>query len=252
MGKLVKKTALITGAAGDIGLAIARALGREGAALLLTDIDDGCIRKAADTLRAEGITAAGAFCDVTRRESAKETVQLALSTYGRLDILVNNAAAFTPTTTFEKLSDEQWSRAFAVNVTGAFIMSQESLPSLTESPQAVIIHIASQLAQVGAEGQAAYCASKGALLQLTRAMALDLAARGVRVNAVCPGGTATGRLRRRYGSLEEAERLLGPRHPLGRLARPEEIGGAVVFLASNESSFMTGSSLVVDGGYTAW
>jgi NAD(P)-dependent dehydrogenase (short-subunit alcohol dehydrogenase family) len=252
MGKLNKRAVLITGAAGGIGLALARALGKEGAALMLGDVDAERVRAAAGVLSKEGIRAEGVFCDVTRRDSAKETVRLALSAFGRLDILVNNAAAFTPTTSFEKLSDEQWGRAFDVNVTGAFIMSQEALPSLAESPQGVIIHIASQLAQVATEGQAAYCASKGALLQLTRAMALDLAERGIRVNAVCPGGTATDRLRRRFGSLEEAERILGPRHPLGRLARPEEIAGAVVFLASDESSFMTGSALVVDGGYTAW
>jgi NAD(P)-dependent dehydrogenase (short-subunit alcohol dehydrogenase family) len=168
-----------------------------------------------------------------------------------LDILVNNAAAYTPSLLFEQIDDQQWHDAFAVNVTGAFLMSQEALPYLRRSGNAAIINIASQLGFVAAEGQAAYCASKGALIQLTRAMSLDLARYGIRVNAVCPGGTATERLARRYGSLAEAERKLGSRHPLGRLARPEEIGPAVVYLASDEASFVTGSSLVVDGGYTA-
>ncbi len=251
MGKLEGRTALITGAARGIGLAISRALGREGAAVLLADIDDEQTRAASEQLQAEGLQALDAHCDVGNRESARKTVRLAIQSFGHLDILVNNAAAYTETTPFEKLSDEQWYGAFAVNVTGAFLMSQEALPFLKKSGRGAIVHIVSQLGLVGVEGQAAYCASKGALLQLTRAMSLDLAAYGIRVNAVCPGGTATQRLSRRFGSLPEAERILGAKHPLGRLAQPEEIGPAVVFLAGDEASFITGSAFVIDGGYTA-
>jgi 3alpha(or 20beta)-hydroxysteroid dehydrogenase len=251
MGRLDGKTALITGAANGIGLAIGRALGREGAALCLADIDETQLQVAADTLQAEGMRVLSVRCDVSSRESVRNTIRLAVESLGGLDILVNNAAAYTPTLPFEKIDDEQWKKAFAVNVTGAFLMSQEALPYLRQSGKASIVNIASQLALVATEGQAAYCASKGALLQLNRAMSLDLARYGIRVNAVCPGGTSTGRLARRFGSLAQAEEQLGARHPLGRLARAEEIGPAVVYLAGDESSFVTGSSLVVDGGYTA-
>jgi len=251
MGRLDNKTALITGAAKGIGLAISRALAREGAAVFLADIDEAQLRVASETLEAEGMRVLAACCDVSNRESARSTIRLAVQSFDSLDILVNNAAAYTPTLPFEQINDEQWHNAFAVNVTGAFVMSQEAFPYLRRSGKAAIINIASQLALVAAESQAAYCASKGALLQLTRAMSLDLARYGIRVNTVCPGGTATERLARRFGSLAQAERHLGARHPLGRLARPEEIGPAVVYLASDEASFVTGTSLVVDGGYTA-
>jgi len=251
MNRLDGKTAVVTGAARGIGLAISRALGTEGAAVCLADVDEGQLQAASETLQADGIKVRIAVCDVTSRESVRNTLRLSAETPEGLDILVNNAAAYTPSLLFEQIDDQQWHDAFAVNVTGAFLMSQEALPYLRRSGNAAIINIASQLGFVAAEGQAAYCASKGALIQLTRAMSLDLARYGIRVNAVCPGGTATERLARRYGSLAEAERKLGSRHPLGRLARPEEIGPAVVYLASDEASFVTGSSLVIDGGYTA-
>lgn len=251
MNRLEGKAAVVTGAARGIGLAISRALAREGAAVCLADIDEGRLQAASQTLQGEGIQVRIARCDVTSRESVRNALRQTAETPEGLDILVNNAAAYTPTLPFEQVDDRQWHDAFAVNVTGAFLMSQEALPYLRQSGKAAIINIASQLGLVAAEGQAAYCASKGALIQLTRAMSLDLARYGIRVNAVCPGGTATERLARRYGSLAEAERKLGSRHPLGRLARPEEIGPAVVYLASDEASFVTGSSLVVDGGYTA-
>ena len=251
MNRLDGKAALVTGAARGIGLAISRALGAEGAALCLADIDEDQLQAACQILEGEGMQVRIAVCDVTSRESVRNALRLTAESLGGLDILVNNAAAYTPSLPFEQIDDRQWHDAFAVNVTGAFLMSQEALPYLRRSGTAAIINIASQLGFVAAEGQAAYCASKGALIQLTRAMSLDLARYGIRVNAVCPGGTATERLARRYGSLAEAQRQLGSRHPLGRLARPEEIGPAVVYLASDEASFVTGSSLVVDGGYTA-
>jgi NAD(P)-dependent dehydrogenase (short-subunit alcohol dehydrogenase family) len=115
-----------------------------------------------------------------------------------------------------------------------------------------IIHVASQMGRVAWPGQAAYCAAKGALLQLAKVMALECADDGIRVNTLSPGGVATDRLARRFGDLETAEREWGPKHPLGRLGRPQEMGAAAIFLASDESSFMTGADLLVDGGYTAW
>jgi NAD(P)-dependent dehydrogenase (short-subunit alcohol dehydrogenase family) len=251
MNRLDGKAAVVTGAARGIGLAISRALGREGAAVCLADIDEGQLQGACQKLQAEGIQVRVAVCDVTSRDSVRTTLLQAAESLGGLDILVNNAAAYTPTLPFQEINDRQWDEAFAVNVTGAFLMSQEALRYLRQSGKGAIVNVASQLGLVAAEGQAAYCASKGALIQLTRAMSLDLARFGIRVNAVCPGGTATERLARRFGSLPEAERKLGARHPIGRLARPEEIGPAVVYLASDDASFVTGSSLVVDGGYTA-
>ena len=140
---------------------------------------------------------------------------------------------------------------FAVQVTGAYLMSRAVLPAKIEVGRGSIIHIASQLGSVGTPGRPGYCAAKGALIQLARAMALDHAQAGVRVNSLSPGAVETGRLVARFGTMEAARAASGPKHPIGRLGRAEEIAAAALFLASDESSFMTGADLIVDGGYTA-
>jgi NAD(P)-dependent dehydrogenase (short-subunit alcohol dehydrogenase family) len=144
-----------------------------------------------------------------------------------------------------------WNRVVAVNLGGAFLMSKFAIPHIARSGGGSVIHIASQLGSVGAPRRVAYCATKGALIQLARAMAMDHAAQGVRVNTLSPGAVETERLVYRFGSIEKAREVSGPRHLLGRLGQPEEIAAAAVFLASDAASFMTGADLLVDGGYTA-
>jgi NAD(P)-dependent dehydrogenase (short-subunit alcohol dehydrogenase family) len=144
-----------------------------------------------------------------------------------------------------------WNRVFAVNVGGAFLMSRAMLPAMIAAGGGSIIHIASQLGSVAASRRAAYCASKGALIQLAKAMATDHAAQNIRVNTLSPGAVETERLIKRFGDMETARRTAGPKHLLQRLGQPEEIALAAVFMASDASSFMTGADLLVDGGYNA-
>lgn len=195
---------------------------------------------------------ATARCDVSDAASARAAVEAAVAAFGRLNVVVSNAAVLSPLTSIEDMEEADWRRALDVNLSGAFHVCKPAIPRLREAGGGAIILIASQMARVVNPGQAAYCTTKGALVQLAKGMAVDHAKDGIRVNTLSPGGIATDRLSRRFGGLEEAERVWGPKHPLGRLGRPEEIARAAVFLASDSASFMTGTDLLVDGGYTAW
>ena len=166
-------------------------------------------------------------------------------------MLLNGAAGYDPNGTVLDLTWADWRRVMDVNVGGAFLMSRALLPAMIAAGGGSIIHIASQLGSVAAPRRAVYCTSKGALLQLASAMATDHAAQNIRVNTLSPGAVETERLVKRFGSMEEARRVSGPKHLLGRLGQPDEIAAAAVFLASDASSFMTGSDMLVDGGYNA-
>lgn len=157
----------------------------------------------------------------------------------------------TPALPVTELDDALRDRALRTNVTSAFLASKAAIPHPVAAGGGVIINIASQPGIAARPGRSACCASKAALIQLTRELALDHANQGIRVNALSPGAVTTPRLLSRYGTPEAAEAALAPRHPIGRLGRPEEIAAAALFLASEDSSFMTGANLVVDGGYTA-
>jgi NAD(P)-dependent dehydrogenase (short-subunit alcohol dehydrogenase family) len=172
------------------------------------------------------------------------------SRFGAIHILVNAAATDDPNGSILDISAEQWSRVFAVNVMGAFLMSRAVLPMMIAANGGSIIHIGSQLGRVAAPVRAAYCASKGAIIQLAKAMAVDHAGQNIRVNSLSPGAVETRRLLLRYGDMETARRLAGPKHLLNRLGQPEEIAHAALFLASDDASFATGADMLVDGGYT--
>jgi NAD(P)-dependent dehydrogenase (short-subunit alcohol dehydrogenase family) len=252
VGKLRNKVAVVTGAGGDIGRAIALRYAAEGASVLCADVNLKTARQTARDVKASGGEAVAVECDVTNSVAAKDSVATAVRRFGALHILVNNAAHFLPDATLPELDEAQFERAFAVNVTGAFLMSRCAIPQIARAGGGSIIHIASQMAHVAREKQATYCATKSALLLLAKGMALDHAGDGIRVNTLSPGGIATQGMADQWGGMEIAEREWGARmHPLGRLGRVEEIARAAVFLASDESSFMTGADLLVDGGYTA-
>jgi len=252
VGKLKDKVAIVTGAGGDIGRAISLQFAAEGAAVVCADVDLDTARQTTEQIEKQGGKAAHVECDVTDSNAAKESVSEALRRFGALHILVNNAAHFLRDATLPELDEAEFNRAFAVNVTGAFLMSRWAIPHMVRAGGGSIIHIASQMAHVAREKQATYCATKGAVLLLAKGMALDHAADGIRVNSLSPGGIATQGMANQWGSMEQAEREWGQRmHPLGRLGRTEEIAHAAVFLASDDSSFMTGADLLVDGGYTA-
>src|SRR5438270_3019420 len=171
--------------------------------------------------------------------------------FGRVDILVSGAAPHDPSGTVLETSLADWDRVVAVNLTGSFLLSRAVLPHMIEVGGGSIIFIASQLGRVGSAGRAAYCATKGALIQLAKVMAIDHSAQNIRVNTLSPGAVETQRTLNRYGSFAAANREIGPKHVLGRLGRPSEIAPAAVYLASEAASFVTGSDPLIDGGYTA-
>ncbi len=233
------KAAIVTGAGGGIGSAIARAFGEAGAKVAGLDLD---------TAKVAGDLAIA--CDVASETQTRDAVERAVKAFGGLHVLVNCAAMMDQSATVTELDLAAWNRVFAVNVGGAFLMSRWAIPHMARAGGGSIIHIASQLGTVGTPGRVAYCSTKGALITMAKAMAADHAAQKIRVNTLSPGAVETERMLR-FGSMEKAREILGPKHLLNRLGQPDEIAAAALFLASDASSFMTGADLRVDGGYNA-
>jgi meso-butanediol dehydrogenase/(S,S)-butanediol dehydrogenase/diacetyl reductase len=253
MPQLTHKVALITGGNSGIGAAVARLFAAEGARVLIAARDAGKAAAVVDAIRAAGGEAQFARCDVRQPDDCVAAVAAAQDAFGRLDILFNNSG-IVPFGRVTDTSDALWLDTFAVNVHGVFYMSRAALPVMLTQGGGVIINNASDWAIVGAQNATAYAASKGAVVQMTRSMALDYGRQGVRVNAVCPGDTEVERWRARQpddAAFEAYLAELGADFALGRVGQVEEIARAVLFLASDASSFMTGQLLVVDGGNTA-
>lgn len=243
----------MTGGASGIGRAVAVLFGREGAAVAIVDRDGPASAAVADAIVAEGGRATWHEADVTRAEEVERAVAAVLAWAGRLDIVVTSAGVVRRATVTET-SEADWDRVMAVNVKGVYLTARAAIPAMRASGGGAIVTIASGWGLVGGPRAAAYCASKGAVVQLTRAMAIDHAADGIRVNCVCPGDTDTPMLRAEAAELgEPLDRFLqaSARRLLGRVGRPEEIAHAVLFLASDRASFVTGATLVVDGGGVA-
>jgi NAD(P)-dependent dehydrogenase (short-subunit alcohol dehydrogenase family) len=249
---LTGRVALLTGGGGEIGGAIARRFAAEGAAVVLADIKGDQAEQTAEEIRKAGGRAAAIESDVAREQDARASVQHAIQEFGRLTTLVNVAAAVTPDGTVETLTLEDWNKALAVNLTGAFLMCKYAVREIRKAGGGTIINIASQLGQIAIPGRAPYSTSKAALIQFTKCLAVDHAQDGIRANSLSPGGVDTARILRRFDSREAANRARGPAYLLGRPGRVEEIAAGAVFLASDESSFMTGADLLLDGGYLAF
>ena len=248
--RLANKTAIVTGAGYGIGHAIAMAFAGAGASVLCLDIEAQASQQTAAAIEAAGGRALAGTADVSREEDAQRAADEAVSAFGGIHILVNSAAANDPNGSVLETSLADWNKVFAINVTGAYLMSRAVLPTMIAGGGGSIIHIASQLGRVAAARRASYCTSKGAVIQLAKAMAVDHAADNIRVNTLSPGAIETRRLVHRFGDMETARRESGPKHLLNRLGQPEEIAAAAVFLASDEASFVTGADMLVDGGYT--
>jgi len=246
---LAGKSAVVTGAGKGIGRAISLAFGEAGADVACVDVDAQAAEATAAAV-AEN-RAFAVRCDVGNETDVEAAATVILGRFPAVHVLVNGAAGYDPNGTVLDLALSDWNKVFAVNVGGAFLMSRAILPAMIAAGGGSIIHIASQLGSVAAPRRAAYCATKGALIQLAKAMATDHAAQKIRVNALSPGAVETERLIKRFGDMETARRTAGPKHLLQRLGQPEEIALAAVFLASDASSFMTGADLLVDGGYNA-
>jgi NAD(P)-dependent dehydrogenase (short-subunit alcohol dehydrogenase family) len=248
---LQDRVALVVGAASGICRAVALAFAGAGAHVVCADADEPGARATAAAVEKAGGRALAQRLDVTRAADAAAAVAAAEQAFGGLDVLLYGAATREPSATVATMEEADWNRTIAVNLTGAFLVSKAALPALARRGGGSIILIASQLGRVAAPERPAYCATKGALIQLAKVMAADHAREGVRVNTLSPGAIATGRLVHRYGDMDRARAHHGPKHLLGRIGEPEEIAQAALFLASDASSFMTGSDLLVDGGYTA-
>lgn len=251
MGQLNGKAAFITGAGGAIGGAIAHRFAAEGSAVTCADIDPAAADQVASAIRGAGGQARSCRCDVAEAADVQQSVDAAARAFSRLDILVSTAANDELSGTTVELDEADWNRALAVNLTGAFLIGKYGIPKLVQAGGGSIILIASQLGRVVVPRRPAYVTSKAALIQLARSMALDHAKDHIRVNTLSPGAIETKRLVFRYGDMEAARKALVPFHPIGRLGQPGEIANGALFLASDQSSFMTGADLVIDGGYTS-
>jgi len=251
-GLLAGRVALITGGGGEIGGAIARRFAAEGACVLVADLRAEAAEAVCADIAQAGGRAAARQADVASAPDCEAIVAAAVSEFGRLTSLVNVAAAVTPNASAEHLDLDAWNAALAVNLTASFLTAKYSVGPMREAGGGTIVNIASQLGQIGVEKRIAYSTTKAALIQLTKCLAVDFAGDNIRANSLSPGSIDTLRSTSSYGSREEARRIRGPAHLVGRTGRVEEIAAGAVFLASDESSFMTGADLLLDGGYLAF
>ena len=251
--KLESKAAIVTGAGAGIGKAIAERFAREGAKVTIAEIDEKAGQACAESIRGEGGEAVFIRTDTSDAASVCDMVARSTEAFGGVDILVNNAAAFV-FGKVEEVTPEDWSRVFGVNVIGYANTVREVLPAFRAAGGGVIVNIASVSSFIAQPAFVPYNASKGAVAQLTRCLAMDLASDHVRVNAICPGAIRTQATDRHIASLgmerEEGYREFGDACPMKRMGRPEEIAGAAVFLASDDASYITGAQIVIDGGAT--
>ena len=249
--RLNGKRAVVTAAAHGIGRAIALAFAQAGAKVVCSDIDADAVEATARSIREAGGEAVAFAADVRDGAAMGALAAQAVEALGGIDVLLFGAAMQDGTATVLEIDEEVWNQVLAVNLTGAFLATKACLPAMIDGGGGSVILIASQLGSVATPGRAAYCASKGALIQLAKVMAADHAAQSIRVNTLSPGAVETDRLLRRFADMEAARAELGPKHLMGRLGLPHEIAAAAVFLASDAASFMTGADLLVDGGYNA-
>ena len=249
MGRLAGKVAIVTGAGGGICAAICRRFATEGAAVVAVDIDASALDALAAAVRAANGRVATVTADVAEEATAEQAVARAKEELGRLDVLVCGAICDLPHGPLTAVAPADWRRTMAVNLDSAFLFSRRAIPVMAAGGGGSVILIASQLAAVARPGRTWYCAAKGALVALAKAMALDHAGENIRVNSLSPGPVETARYLRNFATLEAAR---ASHHTLtGRLGAPDEIAAGAVFLASDESAFMTGADLLIDGGYTA-
>lgn len=244
MSKLQDKVAVITGGASGIGAATAKLFVQEGAKVVLVDLNEEKGKVFAEELKAQNAEALFVKADITNEEEVQNIFKETLDAFGKIDIVFNNAGIGRVTPT-EDVSYEEWRNTVNVDLDGVFLVAREAIREMLKSGGGTIVNTASMYGLVGSPGSAAYNAAKGGVINLTRSLALEYATRNIRVNALAPGFIDTPIIP------EESKKQLASITPMQRLGKAEEIANAVLFMASDDSSFMTGHTLVIDGGFTA-
>jgi len=244
-GRLAGKVAIITGAGSGIGAGIAKLFVKEGAKVVIADWNFENAKKVAAGL---GANAMAVKCDVSRADEVKAMVDEAVNKFGRIDILINNAGVYIPHS-IEDVSEEEWDKVMNVDLKGVMLCSKYAIPVMKKQGRGKIVNIASIAGLVGFGGSAAYCAAKGGVVNLTREMAMDYIKDGIYVNAICPGVILTAMTDPLLKD-KATEKALMQQTPVGRFGKPEDIAYAALYLAGDESDFVVGTELVVDGGWT--
>jgi NAD(P)-dependent dehydrogenase (short-subunit alcohol dehydrogenase family) len=251
MPDLEGKVAIITGGADGIGRASVELFAEEGASVVISDIQDEKGRELERELSQRGMACAYVRADVSKPSDVEALVNEALSRFGRLDALFNNAGIEGQPAPTADTTLEEFDRIINVNLKGVFFGTKYAIPAMLENGGGSIVNNASVAGLVGFQGVSAYCASKGGVVQLTRASALDYATQGIRVNCLCPGVIDTPMVQRAFEATPEMGEQIGQMEPIGRMGRPREVAELALFLASERSSFITGAIIPVDGGLVA-
>ena len=252
--RLSGKVALVTGGGTGIGRAIALAFAREGASVCVAGRRLEKLREVVVEIQKQGGAGLAMECDVTRAQEVARAVKGTVERFGRLNVLVNNAGV-VHVSTVEGISEEEWDQLMTVNVKGPFLMARAVLPEFRKGGGGVVVNIGSVLGLFAVKDRAAYCASKGGVTMLTKAMALDHAHENVRVNCICPSIVETDLLKGVFDESERGQAWLKARLatiPLGRIGKPADVAEMAVFLASEESSWLTGAAIPLDGGISAY
>jgi NAD(P)-dependent dehydrogenase (short-subunit alcohol dehydrogenase family) len=245
------KVALVTGGSSGIGLATALAFSREGAKVVIADVQEGNERKVSDLIRREGGQAVFHECDVSQSYQVRNVVEMILENFGRLDFACNNAGIEGTQVATADSDEAQWSRILEVNLTGTYLCMKHEIPAMLRNGGGAIVNISSIAGLAGFAGMGAYVSSKHGMLGLTKTAALEYATRGIRVNAICPGVIQTPMIERLLEGDPGLRAQLTAGSPMGRFGRPEEIAAAVTWLCSTGSSYATGQHLTIDGGWSA-
>lgn len=247
--RLKDKVAIITGGGSGIGRGIANLFAKEGVKVVVAGRRPEVLEETVETIRQNGGEAFLMQTDVSSYDQVSSLVQKAVTQFGKIDILVNNAGVYLPHDALSA-SEDEWNKVMSIDLKGVWVCSKAVLPEMLKQGKGKIINIASIAGLIGFEQSAAYCAAKGAIVNLTREMALDYASKQINVNAIAPGIIDTDMTK---GFLEDeaAKKSFLEKTPIGRVGTPEDIGYGAVYLASDESDFVTGHTLVIDGGWTA-